>query len=126
MTGPATSAATAWPKGAIVQVIASKNVVFGLPGEGQPGAYQLTFAPNPVTTQGTATFVVSNASEVGTLMPLYFFTSTGELQDTWYRYVSATGTQTIDVNTSWYPAGQYTAVLESNGVRVDAFTFTNQ
>jgi len=113
-------------EGAIVQVIATKNVVFGLPGEGQPGAYQLTFSPNPVTTQGTATFVVSNASEIGTLMPLYFFTSTGELQDTWYRYVTETGTQTLDVNTSWYPAGQYTAVLESNGLRVDAVTFTKQ
>jgi hypothetical protein len=113
-------------EGAIIQVIASKNVVFGLPGEGQPGAYQLTFAPNPVTDQGTATFVVTNANEVGTLMPLHFFTSTGEVQETWYRFVAETGPQIVEVNTSWYPPGQYTAVLESNGARVDAVTFTKQ
>jgi hypothetical protein len=113
-------------EGAIIQAIASQNVVFGLPGEARAGAYQLTFSPNPVTTQGTATFVVTNPSEVGTLMPLTFYTSTGAVQDTWYRYVSATGVQTIDVNTTSYPPGQYTMILESNGVRVDAFTFTKQ
>jgi hypothetical protein len=114
-------------EGVIVQAVATKNVVFGLPGESQPGAYQLKFAPNPVTTQGTASFVVTNPAEVGTYMPVYFFTSAGDVQDVWYRSVMATGLQTIDVNTSWYPAGQYTVILESqDGVRLDATTFTKQ
>jgi C1A family cysteine protease len=114
-------------EGTIIQAIASKNIVFGVPGESQPGAYQLSFAPNPVTTQGTATFVDNNSSDVGTLMPLYFFTSAGDVQDVWYRYISATGTQTVTVDTTNYPTGQYTVVLESpDGVRLDATTFTKQ
>jgi hypothetical protein len=114
-------------EGAIVQQIATKNVLFGLSGEVQPGAYQLTFAPNPVTTQGTASFVVTNASDVGTLMPVNVLTSTGDLLDSRWRYVSATGLQTVDFDTSWYPAGQYTVVLESqDGGGLDAATFTKQ
>lgn len=35
-------------EGAIIQAIASKNVVFGLSAEGAPGAYQLKFAPSHV------------------------------------------------------------------------------
>jgi hypothetical protein len=60
-------------------------------------------------------------------MPVYFFNSMGDVQDVWYRSVMETGLQTIDVNTSWYPAGQYTVVLEnSDGARLDAATFTKQ
>lgn len=120
-------------EGAIIQAIASKKVVFGLSAEGVAGAYQLEFAPNDVTiqTEGTVSFTVNDASQLGSVFVLYVYSSLGQVQQTSWVYPDTLGEQTaviplVDQGQFPLAPGEYTVVLETGGVRVDATEFTKR
>ena len=121
-------------EGTIVQAIASKNILFGLAAEGQPGAYQLAFSPNPVTTQteGHATFVVSNPNQLNTEFTVSLISSQGSVVQQYWTYPSQLGTTDVvipmngDRHNPAVEPGRYTVVLKSSGVPVDAVEFTRQ
>jgi HYDIN/CFA65/VesB family protein/papain like protease len=120
-------------EGAIIQSIATQGVVFGLPAEGVPGAYQLKFAPSVVTTQseGTASFTVTDPSELFSEFIVRVYSTLGEVQQTWWTYPDALGLQSVPIpmlDQGQWPIkpGKYAVVLESGGSRVDATEFTKQ
>jgi C1A family cysteine protease len=120
-------------EGAIIQAIATKKVVFGLPAEGVPGAYQLKFAPSIVTTQteGTASFAITDPSQFGTEFIVRVYSSVGEIQQTWWTYPDRLGVWDVIIpmlDQGQWPIqpGKYAVILETGGVRVDAAEFTKQ
>jgi hypothetical protein len=103
-------------------------VVFGLAAEARPGAYQLSFTPNPVTTEflGTAHYTVSNSNQLDTEFIITIHSSSGEVVDTRSAYPSTLGVHDeafVVVNLS---PGLYTVFLETGGNRVDSAEFTKQ
>jgi len=120
-------------EGTIIQNVATGDVLFGLSAEGVPGAYQLKFAPTVVTSQseGTASFTVSNESQLGSEFVLYVYSDLGVVQQTWWTYPNTLGVQNVVIpmlDQGQYPIapGKYTVVLETGGVRVDVAQFTKQ
>ncbi|HEY3234993.1 MAG TPA: hypothetical protein VGJ84_09755, partial [Polyangiaceae bacterium] len=120
-------------EGAIIQAIATKNVVFGLSAESTPGAYQLKFAPSVITTQteGTASFTVTDPSQLGAEFILRVYSSLGEVQQNWWVYPDTLGVRNVVipmVDQGQFPIkpGTYTVILETGGLRVDSAEFTKQ
>jgi|GEM_PF-2849409 len=120
-------------EGTIIQSILTKNVVFGLSAEGTPGAYQLKFAPSIVTnqTEGTASYTITNPSQLGTEFVLYVYSALGVLQQAWWTYPDTLGVRNVTIpmlDQGQQPIlpGKYTVILETGGVRVDSAEFTKQ
>jgi hypothetical protein len=113
-------------EGTIVQRLSDLAVLFGLPGERPAGAYQLGVSPNPVTDHATVTFVVSDPSEVERSVGLYVLNDLGDIQYFEPIWVASLGTQTVELDTSWYAPGSYTVLIQWTATPIDAFRFTKQ
>ena len=79
----------------------------------------------------TASFTVTDPSQLGSEFVVYVYSSLGQMQQTWWTYPNTLGVQNVIIpmlNQGQQPIapGKYVVVLETGGIRVDTAEFTKQ